>query len=116
MGQRERDCGKPQPFCNLRRAPVELQAWPSTWLPNHLKLQPAYPVADSRSQGLRSGFLGGKSGSKPLCCVALAHAIGLFRPGINPVQKPASIAIDGAPDAANFDKINSRSKDHAAYQ
>jgi len=116
MSQGQRDCGKTHPFCNLFRSPVEPQAGPSARLPNHFELQPVHPVADPRSQGLRSGLFGGKSGGKALCCVALAQAIGLFRLGINPVQKAASISVNGAPYAANLDKINSRSNDHVVYQ
>jgi GNAT superfamily N-acetyltransferase len=87
VGDGESGAGRAQAGGNLGGAPVEAEGGPSAWLADDLDLQPAYAEADARSQGLGSRLLGGKAGGKALGGVALAQAIGLFRGGVDAVEK-----------------------------
>jgi predicted lipid-binding transport protein (Tim44 family) len=87
VGDGKRGAGYAQAGGNLGGAPVKPEGGPSAGLAHDLDLQPAYAVADARSQGLGSGFLGGKAGGKALGGLALAQAIGLFRGGVDAVEK-----------------------------
>jgi len=74
------------------------QRRPSGRLADDLDLQPAYALADARSQGLGSCLLGGKPGGKAFRGRALAPAVGLFRAGVHTVEKAAAIAVHGLLD------------------
>src|SRR5271166_2854399 len=97
-------------------APMKLNRGPPARFADDLDLAPRHAVADSRTEGFGSGFLGGESGGKALGGIALPLAIGLFRGRIDTVEKPAAIAIHRLLDAPDFHQIDSGADNHSVYQ
>ena len=87
VGDGKGGVGHAQARGNLGGAPVKPERGPSAGFADHFDLQPAHAMADAGSQGLGACFLGGKAGGKALSGLALAQAIGLFRAGVDAVEK-----------------------------
>src|SRR5271157_1973547 len=113
VGEGKGGAGYAQAGGNLGSAPMKLECGSSARLADDLDLQPAHAVADARSQGLGSRFLGGKSGGKALGGLALAQAVGLLRGGVDAVEKPLAVTIHGLLDAPDLHQIDSGADDHA---
>ncbi len=92
---------------NLRGSTVKLDCRASTAVANHFYFQPIHSLAYAGSEGLRGCLLGGKPRRETLSGVALAQAVGLFRRGINAVEKSLPITIHRLLDAPNFRQVDS---------
>src|SRR4051812_16079742 len=75
MAQREMTALAAESRGELRRLAMKLQNWTLPRQANDLDILPGYAVAQPGTDGLHSGFLGGKAGRQTLCGVGFAHAI-----------------------------------------
>ena len=107
MGDGEGGADDAQAGGDLAGAAVEQQRRPSTRLANHLDFEPAHTMTDSGAEGFGARFLCGKARGEALCRLAFTVAVGLFRGGIDTVEKANAVALDGLLDASNLRQIDS---------
>jgi hypothetical protein len=91
---------------------VKLQHWALAGQPDYLDILPSYAVAQPGTDGLHSGFLGGKAGCQALCGVGFAHAIPDLSRGEDTPQKSVTKALDGGLNAADLGDVNSCPYNH----
>ena len=69
------------------------------------KSLPAEAAGDTRPKGFRGRLFRGKPGGEKGQGIPMLLTVGDFRVGIEPVQKPIAMAVQGGANAGDFDEV-----------
>ena len=84
--------------------------------PHHFDFKPAHTPADSGSQCFGRSLFGGEAGCEAFSSVSLAHAVGLFGRGVNPIEEALAKTLQRLLNARDFNEVDAAADNHAVYQ
>src|SRR5215467_1823530 len=106
VGKREVCALAAEAFGELSRLAIEFQNGTLSGHAKHLYILPGDTMAQAGSDGLHSGFLGGKSGGQALSGIGLAHAVADLSGGEDAPEKTLAKTLHGGLDPPHFGDVN----------
>src|SRR6266705_482732 len=112
VGNRKRCALHPQLGGEFGGASREKNCWAPARFTADFDIAPGNAALPSCADGFEGGLFGGKAGRVSLDPVGLGIAVADFGGGEDALQKALAKALNGAPDAGDFDDVNAGADDH----